>query len=125
MPTTWTSVSSGAGAAFRICSDCSFTSRTRWPAWRRQSEQRIDVADASSWNGSWRRSPDATFRPWATAPPMIPADVALTLLAEQGFDATSMAQIAAATGLPPNHVVAGAPEEGSRAADPDAVDGAG
>lgn len=33
-----------------------------------------------------------------------PADVALTLLAEQGFDATSMAQIAAATGLRPDEV---------------------
>ena len=31
-------------------------------------------------------------------------DVALTLLAEQGFDATSMAQIAAATGIPGNEV---------------------
>ena len=31
-------------------------------------------------------------------------DVALTLLAEQGFDATSMAQIATATGIPANEV---------------------
>ena len=31
-------------------------------------------------------------------------DVALTLLAEQGFDATSMAQIAEATGIPANEV---------------------
>ncbi len=31
-------------------------------------------------------------------------DVALTLLAEQGFDATSMAQIAAATGIPADEV---------------------
>ena len=35
-----------------------------------------------------------------------PIDVALTLLAEQGFDATSMAQIADATGIPPADVVA-------------------
>jgi AcrR family transcriptional regulator len=34
-----------------------------------------------------------------------PVDVALTLLAEQGFDATSMAQIADATGIPAEDVV--------------------
>lgn len=34
-----------------------------------------------------------------------PFDVALALLAEQGFDATSMAQIAEATGLPADDVV--------------------
>jgi AcrR family transcriptional regulator len=34
-----------------------------------------------------------------------PIDVALTLLAQQGFDATSMEQIAAATGIPADDVV--------------------
>jgi AcrR family transcriptional regulator len=38
-------------------------------------------------------------------PDQEPSDVALTLLADQGFDATSMAQIAEATGIPAEDVI--------------------
>jgi AcrR family transcriptional regulator len=51
-------------------------------------------------NGDWRRCESATFPTVGNQPDDWPSDVALTLLAEQGFDNTSMAQIAQATDIP-------------------------
>lgn len=60
---------------------------------------------AAARNVTWRAPVNVTLPTVVDGAAKDPADVALTLLAERGFDAMSMVEIAAATGIPADEFV--------------------